>query len=191
MVKVFLHGALGRKFGFEHKYKIRTKKQAIKALMGNHSGFRSEILSKSQSGMFYRLVDKRGVSEESNSDYNQECLEEVHIVPSIIGSGLSDWVKIALGVTLFFVGGFIGGTVGKIVSNIGISYIIQGIQGMLMPDPTPQTMESPIDTQSFIFGNNNNHVTQGFSIPVVYGQIRMGSSVIASNAHSLDISKSS
>jgi len=190
MVKVFLHGALGKKFGFEHKYNIRTKKQAIKALMGNHSEFRSEVLSKTQMGIFYRLVDKRGkVSEACHADYNKECLEEVHIVPSIIGSGLSDFGKIVVGTLLFMTGGAIGGFVGKIITNIGISFIIQGIQGLLMPDPTPQTMESPLDTNSYIFGNTNNNVTQGFSIPVLYGQLRVGSNVISTNAQSIDISQ--
>ena len=192
MVKVFLHGELGRKFGFEHKYKIRTKKQAIKALMGNHSKFRSEVLSKTQMGIFYRLVDKRGkVSEACHADYNKECLEEVHIVPSIIGSGkFGNFLKnVAIGTLLYFTGGAIGGLVGKIITNIGISFIIQGIQTLLMPDPTPQTMESPLDTNSYIFGNTNNNVTQGFSIPVLYGQLRIGSNVISTNAQSIDISQ--
>ena len=58
-----------------------------------------------------------------------------------------------------------------------------------MPDPTPQTMESPLDTNSYIFGNTNNNVTQGFSIPVLYGQLRIGSNVISTNAQSIDISQ--
>jgi len=197
MVKVFLHGELGRKFGFEHKYNIRTKKQAVKALMGNHSKFRSEILSKTQKGMFYRLVDKRGHVCESETDYEKDSLQEVHLVPSIMGSGLGDFFEaLVIGTLLIMTGGFVGGLgfsgaglLGQALTNIGISIIIGGIQSLLISDPSPQTMESPLETNSFIFTNSDNNAVQGFSVPILYGQLRMGSNTISSNADSVDLSR--
>lgn len=198
MVKVFLHGELGRKFGFEHKYNIRTKKQAVRALMGNYSKFRSEILSKTQKGLFYRLVDKRGHVCESETDYEKDSLQEVHLVPSIVGSyDLGDFFgDLFLGTLLIMTGGAIGGmgfagagVVGDILFNIGVSIIIGGIQQLLISDPSPQTVESPLETNSYIFQNADNNAVQGFSIPILYGQLRMGSNVITSNTHSVDISK--
>jgi predicted phage tail protein len=43
-------------------------------------------------------------------------------------------------------------------------------------------------TESYLFNNNDNNAIQGFRVPLIYGQIRVGSSIISTNAKALDVS---
>ena len=186
MVKVFLHGKLGKKYGFEHKYKIRTAKEALKALSGNYSGFKSDILRKTQKHVFYKIVDKFGNVCKDIEDYSKTCENEVHIVPSVAGG----FLDILLGFILYTAGSGMTGFFAKILTNIGISMMLQGVQNLLMGDQDmDQKQSGPIDTQSFIFNNPDNNVTQGFGIPIIYGEMRVGSNVVSTNIQSIDLSK--
>ena len=75
--------------------------------------------------------------------------------------------------------------------NIAISFIIQGISAILFPPPEPvvQQMESQIDTSSYIFSSLQNTATQGFPIPLVYGELRVGSNIVSTNVVSEDMSR--
>ena len=47
-----------------------------------------------------------------------------------------------------------------------------------------QNMKS--STNSFIYSNNENRAEQGIPVPVVYGQLRVGSQLIHSSIHNYD-----
>ena len=189
MVKVFLHGELGEQYGHEHQFKIRTKKEAIKALCGNFAGLKSKILSKAQNGLFYRIVDNDGEICSDVIDYNKKCPKEIHILPSVIGSGPVGLIIAGGGLAYAGTAGFLAGTfLGELAFNIGVSLVLQGIQMLLTPDSDTSTKESPVETQSFLFSNTANAALQGFAIPILYGQMRIGTNVISTNLNSVDIS---
>jgi predicted phage tail protein len=50
-------------------------------------------------------------------------------------------------------------------------------------------MESQIDTSSYIFSSLQNTATQGFPIPLVYGELRVGSNIVSTNVVSEDMSR--
>ena len=54
-------------------------------------------------------------------------------------------------------------------------------------DPRIQKTESRIDTSSYIFSNRANNAVQGFPVPLVYGEIRVGSNIISTNIVSEDM----
>ena len=105
-----LHGRLGKKYGNRHSFKVRNSKDAIEALNANFPGFKQQILSLTQKGIYYKAVKDKEATCKNISDYYEKC-EEIDIVPSVIGSG---------------VGGLIVG--GGLITAIGtfaeISYLV-------------------------------------------------------------------
>ena len=122
--------------------------------------------------------------------------KQIDIVPAIIGQGV---VVAAVGAVALGVG--IAGSMGAIVMSatmaqifiaVGIGLISAGVQAMLgkrgggsgvkTPEQVVGTASS-ID-QSFAFNTAANMATQGSVVPVGYGRLRVGSSVIQSTIKS-------
>ena len=194
MTKVFLHGALGKKFGKEHKFVLRNKKQAVDALCGTKKGFKQYLVKSTRNGLFYKLVDTDGVCLEMG-DYNKKAPKEIHIVPTILGSGplaaffAAAGSAIVKGMTAV-IGEALTALIIETVINIGVSMLIQGLMNLLFGDDSGgQQVEGPIDTNSYIFNNHVNTAVQGFGVPLVYGEIRCGSFTISTNMRNVDITK--
>jgi predicted phage tail protein len=69
--------------------------------------------------------------------------------------------------------------------------LIQGVMSLLFPVEMPkmadQKVETKIDQSSYIFSNLENNVVQGFPIPLVYGELRIGSNIISTNVVAQDL----
>jgi|LULJ01.1.fsa_nt_gb predicted phage tail protein len=178
-----LHGRLGKKYGNRHSFKVRNSKDAIEALNANFPGFKQQILSLTQKGIYYKAVKDKEATCKNISDYYEKC-EEIDIVPSVIGSGVGG---------LIVGGGLITaiGTFAEIsyLVYIGIAMILQGVMLLLFPFEFEGTQEAPLETVSYIFSNTDNNAVQGFRIPIIYGQTRVGSNVISTNIDAFDITK--
>ena len=198
MTKVYLHGAVGRKFGKSHKFKVRSKKEVFNALCGTNKGFKQYIVKNTQKGLFYKLVDVNGVCLNL-SDYNKKAPEEIHLVPTIIGSGplgalfagLASFGQAVAGAAAAFSSTGFGSMIVESLINMGISILIQGILNLLFGDQGQgQEMTGPLNTQSYLFNNHVNTAVQGFGIPIVYGELRIGSYTISTNMRNVDLSQS-
>jgi len=181
---VNLHGKLGRKYGKRHSFKVRNSKDAIEALGANFPGFKQNIVNLTQKGIFYKAVkDKENVCK-GVPDYYEKC-EEIDIVPSVIGSGAAGMILAGAGATFFGVSLGMSGLV-----YLGIGLIIYGIIALLFPFEMDNTQqEGRIETESYIFNNMDNNAVQGFRVPIVYGQVRVGASVISTNIDAFDIGR--
>ena len=78
---------------------------------------------------------------------------------------------------------------GSFLANLAIGLIIQGVMSLLFPVELPkaQTAESKIDQSSYIFSNLDNNLVQGFPVPLLYGELRIGSNIIGTNVVSEDL----
>lgn len=181
-----LHGRLGQKYGRKHFFKVRNAKEAIDALCGNFSTFRSDLIRLSQKGVFYKAIKGKTPCMDV-VDYYDKC-DEIDIIPSIFGSGAAG--LIIAGTAALTAGSFVQGL--SFLVYIGIALIIQGISQLLFPFEFSSTeQDAPIETQSFLFNNTDNNAVQGFRIPIIYGQIRGGSNVISTNIEAFDLSRNS
>lgn len=180
---VNLHGKLGKKYGKKHNFKVRNSKDAIEALGANFPGFRQQIVSLTQKGVFYKAVKNKEATCKNISDYYEKC-EEIDIVPSVMGSGPAGLILSgSLATTIGTVEGL------KFLVYIGIGLILQGIMLLLFPFEFDSTQEGTLESQSYIFSNTDNNAVQGFRVPIIYGQTRVGSSVISTNIDAYDITK--
>lgn len=198
MTNVIIHGELGKVFGVNHTFKLEKLMDVVKALNANNSGFKEHILSLFYKGVHYNMVnlEKPNQKWDSIEEYSkEEAPDEIHLVPEIAGAGLVAAAVGAVAAVAGVVGGIVAAVslsaVGGFLLNLAVGLLIQGIMTLLFPVELPktsaQTVETKIDTSSYIFTNLQNNAIQGFPIPLVYGEMRIGSNIIATNVTSEDL----
>lgn len=194
MTNVTIHGELGAIYGRSHKFKVSKLLEITKALNANMRGFKNFLLTKSSEGLDYVFIDPSNPTKKWNSaeDLLEEVApKEVHIVPVVGGSAVFS--------AIMAVAGAIGGALaaagaalmsGGFLANLAVGLLIQGVMSLLFPvelPKAPQEAKSRIDHSSYIFTNLENNVVQGFPIPLLYGELRVGSNVISTNVISEDL----
>ena len=191
MTRIYIHGKLGKIFGEYHELDISRKIDVVKAIDANQKGFKKTILSSFKKEIHFDLVDPDDSKEKFNSvdEYlSQPAPEELHIVPSVCGSGpFVPFFKFAFAAAKT-VGGFLTG--GSFLGNLAMGIIMEGISMLLSPKPkgpASQQIESKIDQASYLFSSLENQALQGFPIPMLYGELRVGSAVVSVNVLNEDI----
>lgn len=190
-VKVKLLGELGRKYGRFYEFMALNPREVISALSNQIDGFRDYLRGAHENGVFFRLV----TAEPEGIDYN-ECMmpcDTLVIAPVITGAGGSGMSigKILLGAVLIglaFTSGI--GTaiaasgaasftsIGTALFGIGGTLLFGGIAELLTPTP-----KKPKETeQSFLFDRAVDLTSQGFPIPLLYGEFLATSPLVISSA---------
>jgi len=145
------------------------------------------------------LTDGTGIGEE---EIHYPVAEEIKIVPVIAGAG-GGTGKILAGAAMIGVvmatggaGAALGGTawgwgsagavkgawLAKSVVAMGASLVLGGVSEILFPVPKPEKFENDQDPRiSFDFGGTPNTSRAGTTLPIVYGEIMTGSTVISMN----------
>lgn len=187
--KIFLHGALGERFGREFCLDVATAPQAVHALAIQLPGFRKQFRGTYR---LTRVCRGRGV------DLTEEMLriplgsaEELHIVPHIHGAGGPD-TRTIIGAALIVAAITVSAVVGPEgmaaaapglpflttstaiadVAAIGVALAISGIAALLT--------KQPLGNESFLFAGQDNVTDQGGPVPLVYGGPTMVGSVLIS-----------
>ena len=126
--------------------------------------------------------------------------EVISIIPVMAGAG-GGFAKIAIGIALIaaaiifapagagFLGlgaGFISGAtaaaVSTVIGGIGVSLALAGVAQMLSPTPKMQKLGSDTEIdpkKSYSFSGVQNTSRQGVPVPIVYGEVIVGSVVIS------------
>mgnify|MGYP003152058365 CR=1 FL=1 len=145
------------------------------------------------------LTDGNDIGEE---EIHYPVAEEIKIVPVIAGAG-GGTGKILAGAAMIGVvmatggaGAALGGTawgwgsagavkgawLAKSVVAMGASLVLGGVSEILFPVPKPEKFENDQDPRiSFDFGGTPNTSRAGTTLPIVYGEIMTGSTVISMN----------
>jgi predicted phage tail protein len=202
MTVINLHGILAHEFGDSFLMHVKKPKQAIEAIDANKTSFKKRIFDLSQQGIHYViLVDGENVNCHEQLEIKKENTT-IDILPMICGSGFVAALT-ALGGFLVTAGGAgsalaaVGGLFAATASGASVlSTIIGGalniiattlIQQALSPSQgAPERTESTISgaKESFLIGSKANLAQQGNPIPVAYGRLRVGSSVIQTTVKS-------
>jgi predicted phage tail protein len=205
MIKVFLHGSLGKQFGRKWELDAQTPSQVFKAIDANKEGLVKYLLKKEKEGVIYRIFFDKKPIKGQELDIDISSKKEMHVFPIIKGSDTKEaqekrkigaitlgggWVLSKTGGWLEGFGGFWGGFgslisfTGDIAFEIGAALLIQGIIGSFMDEPEnpdPGNEKQLRSSTSFVFQNPANNVLQGARVPIGYGRLRVGSHVISSS----------
>jgi predicted phage tail protein len=200
MTIINLHGILAYEFGKAFTMYIEKPKQAIDAIDANKTSFKKRILELSEQGIHYTiLIDGENVSEAHQLEIKKE-ITVVDITPVICGQGFTALITTiagalgttgvagAVGTALVTAGGtatalasFIGGALNMIALTV--------IQQALAPSNKPQRTEARISgaKESFLISSKGNLAQQGIPVPVGYGRLRVGTSIIQTTISYLTI----
>ena len=97
--------------------------------------------------------------------------KEIKIIPVVEGAGLFDFIgdafKFVAGAALVFFTPF---------KTLGAGLLLSGVNDLLTPEPKPMSSLEPEDaTVNFAFSGVTNVSRAGVALPLVYGEIFVGS----------------
>jgi predicted phage tail protein len=196
MKVVKVYGELKKRLGQgRFELDVATPAEAIRALCANFPGLQKWIIDSEQDGIGYKVkVGKEAIEEDNLEDLHLPWSERdvFSITPVLTGAGRG-WGKVLIGALLIGsamllgaggpLAGKLGLTIGsgaaKVMTQVGISIALYGVADMLSPVP-PGPPEDPNNVSSFNFSGVVNTSRIGTPVPIAYGRVFVGSSVISS-----------
>ena len=195
IVKVY--GALKKRLGQgRFELDVATPAEAIRALCANFPGLQKWIIDSEQDGIGYKVkVGKESIEEDNleNLHFPWSERDVFSITPVLTGAGRG-FGKILIGALLigaaimfpgasWSLGGFkaAAGFSGfqAAIGQIGIAVTLMGVAEMLSPVPPGPPGEAE-QLESFNFSGVVNTSRIGTPVPIAYGRVFVGSSVISS-----------
>ncbi|EBP4586279.1 tail assembly protein [Salmonella enterica] len=194
VAKICLYGDLQR-FGRRINLNINTAAEGIRALAMQIPEFRQRM----NKGWYQIRIAGEDVSEENVNARLHESLPEgavVHVVPRMAGAKNGGVFQVVLGAVAiaasFFTAGASmaawGAALGagaltsstSILFSLGVSMMLGGVAQMLAPKPdTPSMSQTDNGKQNTYFSSLDNMAAQGNPMPVLYGEMQIGSRVIS------------
>ncbi|CRE96445.1 TPA: tail assembly protein [Yersinia enterocolitica] len=191
VARVCLYGHLQR-FGQRFDLSINTGAEAIRALSVQIQGFKSQMMQ----GWYQIRITGQDISPDDMAQRLHEPLPEgaiIHIVPRMAGAGW--WKKlrhvvigaIAIGIAFWSGGASIAawGALEKGLFALGASMVLGGVSQMLAPKP-PSPNQTDNGKQNTYFSCLDNMTAQGSPVPVIYGEMMVGSRVISQEISTRD-----
>lgn len=182
MRTVRLHGALA-KFGKAFKLDVRSAAEAIRALCVQIPGFENHLRTHSAPGYRVHVGKHKSISKD---ELTLESEGDISIVPVIRGARKA--LGIIIGIVLIAVSFFIPATwaiagvaVKGVIVGTGISMVIGGIAQLLVKPPQMGGRQEDKSRPSYSLDGPVNTVAQTNPVPVVYGEVIVGSQAISSS----------
>jgi len=206
MKVVKVYGALRKLLGKSRfEFVAETPAQAMRALLANFPGLQQWLIDSEKKGVAYRVtVGRQRICDQDITGMLlpwSEC-EVFSIAPVMVGAGrgtgmfLLGAVLVATAIIAPGVGLFAGGALGfgvvagatgfaaglaAAAGTIGIGLMLTGVSQMISPAPKPikSSTDAPTQLESNSFSGIANTTRQGVPVPIAYGRVFVGSSVIS------------
>lgn len=192
-----LYGTLGAKFGRVHRFVCDDTAGAIRALCAMIPGFHQFLAESKEKGLgFSCFIGKENIGEEGLT--YPVGNEDIRIAPIILGSGRGGFFQVILGVALIglsFVPGLnvavwagASTTWAGLSFSLGVAMLLGGVSQLLTRQPKGLAgVENPDNGASYNFNGPVNVTAQGNPVPVLYGEMIVGSVTISGDMYSEDI----
>jgi len=194
-----LYGKLGARFGRVHRFVCNDTAGAVRALCAMVSGFEAFLTQSKDKGIGYAVfIGKQNISQDALIAPIGE--EDIRIAPVILGSGRGGFFQIVLGAILvaaaFYTGGAsmaagggiaYSGIAGQMAFSMGVAMMLGGVTQLLVKQPKGITgVQSPDNGASYNFNGPVNVTAQGNPVPVLYGEMTVGSVTVSGDIYSED-----
>lgn len=187
---IHLHGRLGRELGRRHRFAAATTAEAVRFVARMLPGGRAAL----ERGDYQVFRGPRRAGDAlSLGDIHMplsDAVREIHIMPVAAGRNRGKAVgKILVGAALVGVSfalpgagvaalGSFGGTLTSATFSIGVGAALSGV-GLIL-SPSPATLRDQDDGEgSTAFNGTVNTTAPGAAIPVVFGELTVGSVVVS------------
>lgn len=181
MTEIFIHGKLGRKFGRKFKFAISRPKDAIAAIETIHEGFSKELIDLGKEGQQYSIIVDDNVLISPEEFIGKRKIKRIEIVPAIFGSGAIAYFVVSA--VAYIASVYAPAYLSTLLVAIAVTALSYGITALLTKPPKENDISASTSTvgatsKSFLFTNKENLKQQGSPVPIGYGRLRIGSSVI-------------
>lgn len=177
-MRIKLHGIFAKEFGDEHFIEANTVAEAIEGLT-RQVGFYDHLM----------LADRptcRVLGFDREEDFYLETeLEEIHIVPAMIGGGAVGRILIGTALIIAGVLALPNVAIGGALIGAGIGMILGGVMSFFVKAPTISKDNDP--EASKYLGLGENTVTIGTPIPIQFGRGPANGHILALNVDSSDM----
>lgn len=186
--EVRLYGHLGKTFGRVHRLAVESAAEAVQALCAVLDGFERYLTQHSAPG--YRVWAGRANLAETELAQPVGTAEVIRIVPVVEGAKRQGLGQTILGAVLVVAGVFLTPyfpTLGPMMVKVGVAMMIGGVIQMLSPQRGADGTEGEKNSPSYSFNGAANVDAEGGCVPVLYGEMIVGSVVISGGIRTADI----
>ncbi|EMA8988152.1 tail assembly protein, partial [Escherichia coli] len=188
MARICLYGDLQR-FGRRIDLRVKTGAEAIRALATQLPAFRQKL----NEGWYQVRISGRDAGENELSAHLNEPLANgavIHIVPRLAGAKSGGIFQAVLGAALIATAIWMPGlsiVASNLMFSLGAGMVLGGVAQMLAPKAkTPKVSATDNGKQNTYFSSLDNMVAQGNVLPVLYGEMRVGSRVASQEISTAD-----
>lgn len=191
---VRLYGALGARFGREHRLVIASPAEACRALSVILPGFEQYMQTAHLRGLRFAVFrGKKNIGQDELKHNSGE--EDIRIAPVISGSKRGGVLQTILGAVLVVgalalgpVGiGAIAGSTAMSIGLMGGSMMIGGVVQMLSPQPGGlASRQDPDNAPSYAFGGPVNTTAMGNPVGLLYGEREIGGAIVSAGIYTND-----
>ncbi len=188
LARICLHGDLQR-FGRRIDLRVKTGAEAIRALATQLPAFRQKL----NEGWYQVRISGRDAGENELSARLNEPLANgavIHIVPRLAGAKSGGIFQAVLGAALIATAIWMPGlsiVASNLMFSLGAGMVLGGVAQMLAPKAkTPKVSATDNGKQNTYFSSLDNMVAQGNVLPVLYGEMRVGSRVASQEISTAD-----
>lgn len=190
-----LYGRLGAEFGRLHRLAVSSTSEAIRALCVLLPGFENRLLDSESKGVRYAcFIGRRNLGEDELA--RPAGNEDIRIAPMPTGAKRGGLMQVVVGVALI-VASFIPGlniavwgsamTISGTMMSMGMAMALGGLVQMLSPQQRALSVkDGPNNGASYNFNGPVNTTAQGNPVPLLYGELIVGSSTISAGIYSED-----
>ena len=181
-----LYGSLGTQFGRVHRLAVASAAEAVRAMCVVLPGFEKTLAESAERGACYAFfLGKKNIPEDQLSHPVGDA--EIRIAPILAGSKRGGLFQTIAGVALVVIGAAINyfsmgslSYIGTPVMQMGAALAIGGVVQMLSPQQRGlSAKDSPENGASYNFNGPVNTSAQGNPVPLLYGEMFVGSAVIS------------
>lgn len=183
--EVRLYGALGRQFGRVFRLAVATPAEAVRALGAVLPGFQRAFLGRDGQAEYHVYVGRGLRRRDLGQGEVAEPLgatDPIRFVPAIAGAKRAGATQTIIGAVLLVVGAVVSAygypAIGQPLMNLGAAMMIGGVIQMLSPQRKGKD-DKLENLPSYAFDGPVNITEQGGPVPLAYGRVICGSTVVS------------
>lgn len=177
---VKFYGKLGARFGRVHQLVCNSPKEAIRGLCMLIPGLEKELYK--MDVKYAVFIGKKNIGEDALD--LPPGKDEIRVAPILAGSKRGGIFQAVVGAVLVGVGLYTGS---PNLTLAGAALFLGGVAQLLSPVTKGlNSSDSPENKPSYSFSGPVNTTAQGNAVPVLYGEMIVGSAVISSGIYAED-----
>ena len=191
MTTIKLHGLLAKEYQDQFVLNIVKPQDVVRAIDCNRKGFLKRFNELKRQGLHYDIIVDRG--------HISKKIKQVDLVPVIVGAA-----TLVTGIAGIFGGGALATAGATLAVGAGAAMLSKALKpkpeqrpdvgGTTATDTSTPARDEPVTFQSraavasMVFNNVANIASQGDPVPIGYGRLKIGSSVVQATIKSFPMS---